>query len=120
MAREIAPSDLLRMGMRVEALRQKVIANNIANLNTPGYERKAVRFEELLARALDTGDADSVADVRPEVIAPKAQAPLQGINNVNLEQEIGDLVKNSSKYKLYAALVKKVGSHKRMAIDDTF
>jgi len=46
MAREIDPSELLRMGMRVQALRQKVIANNISNLNTPGYERKAVRFED--------------------------------------------------------------------------
>lgn len=120
MAQEIDPSDLLRMGMRAEALRQKVIANNIANLNTPDYERKEVRFQELLARALKTGDHEAVANVQPEVITPKVSGPQQDINNVNLEQEIGDLLKNSSRYKVYAALAKKLGSHKRLAIDDKF
>jgi len=120
MAREIDPSDLLRMGMRAEALRQKVIANNIANLNTPGYERKEVRFQELLSRALESGDPKAVADVQAEVVMAKVSGFSQSLNNVNLEQEIGDLVDNSAKYKLYAALVKKIGSHKRMAIDDTF
>jgi flagellar basal-body rod protein FlgB len=120
MGQKIDPSDLLRMGMRVEALRQKVIANNIANLGTPGYERKEVRFQGLLARALETGDPEAVADIQPEVITPRASATVQEINNVNLEQEIGDLVKNSSNYKIYAALAKKLGSHKRLAIDDKF
>ena len=120
MTREIDPSDLLRMGMRAEALRQKAIASNIVNLNTLGYERKEVRFQGLLTRALESGDPEAVANVQPEVVTPKASGLVQGINNVNLEQEIGDLVDNSAKYKLYAALVKKIGSHKRMAIDETF
>jgi len=120
MTQNIDPSDLLRMGMRVEALRQRVIANNIANLGTPGYQRKEVRFQELLARALETGDNEAVVNVQPEVITPKVSGSRQGVNNVNLEQEVGDLLKNSSRYKIYAALSKKLGSHKRLAIDDKF
>lgn len=36
--------------------RNTVIANNIANVDTPGYKRKDVHFEEYLASALAGGD----------------------------------------------------------------
>jgi flagellar basal-body rod protein FlgB len=42
----------LEAGIRAENLRQKAIANNVANLHTPGYRRIAVKFEELLAKGL--------------------------------------------------------------------
>jgi len=41
--------DFLEAGIRTESLRQKAIASNIANLETPGYRRLGVKFEELLA-----------------------------------------------------------------------
>ena len=46
--------DFLDAGIRAESLRQKAIAGNIANLETPGYRRIDVKFDELLARALDS------------------------------------------------------------------
>jgi flagellar basal-body rod protein FlgB len=46
--------DLINAGIKAETLRQKAIANNIANLETPGYRRIDVRFEELLARCLSS------------------------------------------------------------------
>jgi flagellar basal-body rod protein FlgB len=51
--------DLLAAALTVEVLRQKAIANNIANLETPGYWRGDVKFEELLAKAMDSqGNVD--------------------------------------------------------------
>ena len=41
----------LAKSLDVAALRQKVVAQNIANLNTPGYKRSYVVFSEELARA---------------------------------------------------------------------
>ena len=34
------------------ALRHQTISNNLANVNTPGYKRQEVRFEDQLAGAL--------------------------------------------------------------------
>ena len=45
--------ELINAGIRAENLRQKVIANNFANVETPGYRRVDVIFEELLAACSD-------------------------------------------------------------------
>lgn len=42
---------VLRNAMGAYALRLKVLANNIANVDTPGFERSSVKFEENLQRA---------------------------------------------------------------------
>lgn len=38
------------------SLRQQVTANNIANMNTPGFKATRVEFESNLSRALAVGD----------------------------------------------------------------
>lgn len=40
--------NLIKMGLDATELRSKAIGNNIANINTPGYKRKYVTFEETL------------------------------------------------------------------------
>jgi flagellar basal-body rod protein FlgC len=44
-------------GMRAQASRVRLTAENIANADTPGYRRKTVSFEEAFQR---TGDARAV------------------------------------------------------------
>ena len=39
--------DVVEAGIKAESLRQKTIANNVANLQTPGYRRVDVKFKEL-------------------------------------------------------------------------
>jgi len=46
--------DLMRRGMDVAVLRRSVIANNIANAETPNFKRTEVNFESELKRALDS------------------------------------------------------------------
>ena len=41
----------LSRALSASSLRQKVIAHNLANLNTPGYKRYCVDFEKQLSRA---------------------------------------------------------------------
>ena len=38
------------------SMRQKVIANNIANINTPNYHAEKVQFEDALAKSIVDGD----------------------------------------------------------------
>jgi flagellar basal-body rod protein FlgB len=64
------------------ALRQRTIASNIANVNTPGYHAKRVLFEDALAASVKRGDgtveATTVTSLEPTL--------LNG-SNVNLDTE---------------------------------
>jgi flagellar basal-body rod protein FlgB len=64
------------------ALRQRTIANNIANVNTPNYHAKRVSFEEALAQSVAAGDGRTAA------ITASSLDPTQlNGNNVNLDTE---------------------------------
>ncbi len=100
-------ADLLAAAMNAEALRQKAIANNIANLHTPGYRRVDVKFEELLAKAMDSQGNVDVSKVEPVVHQPRNTPVKANGNDVNLEIEVGEMVKNSLRHKTLARLLHK-------------
>ena len=62
--------------------RQSAIAENVANINTPGYTAKRVQFEEALADAVASGNGRVAATVG-ESLEPTR---LDG-SNVNLDTE---------------------------------
>ncbi|MGH3704251.1 MAG: flagellar basal body rod protein FlgB [Agromyces sp.] len=64
------------------AERQRAIANNIANVNTPGYRAQRVSFEAALAASVESGDGRVSARVADSLEPTK----LNG-NNVNLDTE---------------------------------
>lgn len=70
---------LMKMGLDATELRSKVIANNIANINTVGYKRKYVNFEDTLT--------DKLEDAKIEVKAEKNTSMREDGNNVDLENE---------------------------------
>ncbi|MBN2312757.1 MAG: flagellar basal body rod protein FlgB [Sedimentisphaerales bacterium] len=99
--------DLLAAAMQAEALRQKAIANNIANLETPGYRRVDVKFEELLVKAMDSEGRVDVSNVKPVLYQPKNTLVKANGNDVNYETEVGHMVKNSLRYETLARLLAK-------------
>lgn len=64
------------------AARQRAVANNIANVNTPGYRAQRVSFEDALAASVGRGDGV----VRPETKQSLEPTRLDG-SNVNLDTE---------------------------------
>ena len=88
--------------------RQKVIANNIANVNTPGYHRREVKFEEQLSEALDNSRLQGartnnghmalgrpkISDVHFEVWQPVDHTMPSGVNNVDIDFEMAMLAEN--------------------------
>jgi flagellar basal-body rod protein FlgB len=59
---------LLSNAMDAYSLRQKMTAANIANIDTPGYERRTVSFEKALQQAEKMPLADhSTAGVEPRI-----------------------------------------------------
>ena len=68
----------LRRAMQTYNWRMQAHASNIANLDTPGYQRMTVSFEEQLQNALDNvpGVKDP-AEVKPRVITEDRPALLE-------------------------------------------
>ncbi len=99
--------DLLEAGIGAESLRQKAIAGNIANLETPGYRRIDVRFAELLEKALDSGGKIDLSEIEPQLHQPKQTPVKSNGNDVNLETEVGEMVKNTLRHKAYIRVLNK-------------
>lgn len=86
-------------------LRAKVTANNIANVNTPGFTRVDVKFEEELRKALDRTRLQgkrtdgghmnigrlNLADVGPTAYRPYDPTQPSGVNNVDIDTEMAKL-----------------------------
>lgn len=107
MSRTNSIADLLDAGIKAENLRQKAIANNIANLETPEYRRIDVKFEELLAKSLDSSGSVDLGELEPVFYFPK-QTPIKSNgNDVNLESEVGQMVKNTLRHTAYIRLLNK-------------
>jgi flagellar basal-body rod protein FlgB len=79
---ESVTSAALASAMDGLALRQRTIANNIANVNTPNYHAKRVSFEAALAASVKSGDGHTEATTS----ASLEPTGLNG-NNVNLDTE---------------------------------
>jgi flagellar basal-body rod protein FlgB len=82
--------------LRGLSARQTAIADNIANVETPGYTAKTVDFETSLREALTSGSAP---DVTPSVSLTDDQALPNG-NNVQIGQEMVNLQSANLSYEL--------------------
>jgi len=99
--------ELLEAGIRAETLRQQAIANNVANLQTPGYRRLDVRFEQLLAKAMESDGDFDLEEIGAELYQPKNTAVNPNGNDVNLDAEVGELIKNSLRQRALVRLLSK-------------
>jgi len=108
---------IIDAGIKAESLRQKAIANNVANAETPGYRRIDVKFEELLAKHLDKDGEVELADIQPEIYQPMETAVKSNGNDVNWQSEVGNMVKNSLRHKAYVRLLEKKYRQIELAID---
>src|SRR4029077_3213402 len=96
------------------ARRHEAISANIANIDTPGYQRKAVDFEQSLATAIGRDDEHlvSLARTDPRHLAPGAAsggAPSGGMsrdavserndaNTVSIDEEMTSLAETQIRY----------------------
>jgi flagellar basal-body rod protein FlgB len=111
-------SDVLARLMDVASLRHKVIANNVANVNTPGYRERDVTFEDALRRQLDRGVPAAVATERvlPKIAEGAGGAERTDGNNVDIDQEMSALTKNTLLYRVFAQVLTAQIGQMRSAI----
>lgn len=112
--------------------RNKVISNNIANVDTPGFKAQKVEFEDFLAQAIDNRaikgtitnekhipiGAGSLHNVQMKISQDSTTSMRLDGNNVDIESEMAQLAKNNIQYN---ALVEKLSgefSRLRTAINE--
>jgi len=117
---------LLEKGMDVEVTRRKVIADNIANADTPHFKRSEVTFEAGLRRALDSERSTQeesvpakVTDsrhipffkaldykqVQPAVRMDYLTTMRNDGNNIDIEAETQAMLKNQLRYQSMAQMI---------------
>ncbi len=110
--RDDTMSKLLK-GLDAASLRQRVTANNLANMNTPGFQRSDVSFESQLLMARSdmlvplTRTHDRHIPHAPEPdIAPQVKTDTTTIrridgSNVDIERDMLNMVSNQLRYNSY-------------------
>ena len=112
----ISTTDLLQKAMSIREERHRVIAGNIANLNTPGYRPVDINFRKTLDRAIDGRAAfyGSVTHSRHIPIIQKRPAVMDSNlqlrsdhSAVDIDYEMGELTKNTGLYSMYGTLLRR-------------
>lgn len=106
---------LLNKSMDVATTRNTVIADNIANIDTPNFKRREVIFEERLQKSLlrdnqtinlkltnqnhiSTGSNNGLSQLEPEIIELNDLSFRNDGNNVDIDVESAKLAKNKLYY----------------------
>ena len=102
------------------AFRHRVIADNIANVETPGFKRSNVVFEEKLKNALSSDTLQMIESridgVEPEVEQDITSPSRPDGNNVSIDKEMADMTKNTMQYEAVVQLMNIRGAMIRTAI----
>ncbi|MBU5314775.1 flagellar basal body rod protein FlgB [Clostridium bornimense] len=99
--------NLLKDDLNVSALRNRVIANNISNINTAGYKRKYVSFEDTLQNTIKSVSLKTSSEKHissssesgdERIITDKSTSTRSDGNNVDIDTEMVNLTANNMMY----------------------
>lgn len=95
----------IERGLDAAWLRNDVISQNIANVDTPGYKRKVVRFEEFLDNEMKTGRISQgktrLSSNGMQITEDPANSSYRSDgNNVDIEHEMALMAANSIRYNM--------------------
>jgi flagellar basal-body rod protein FlgB len=124
---------LLQRSLDASNLRQKVIANNIANVDTPFFKRSDVVFEQLLEQQMSASmpglegkrtdprhfriGGGQPAGIDPQVKVDDSTAINNNMNNVDIDYEMTLLAKNQLRFNTLVGQINHEFRSMRTAID---
>lgn len=91
----------LQAAMRGSMLRQSLLTNNLANVDTPGYQREDVNFQGTLQSAIQAGANPASVNFTP--VTEDGTVSADG-NGVDGEQDSADLAENGLLYQNLTAV----------------
>ena len=96
--------------MTLLTARQKLVASNIANADTPGYQTQDIDFKSEFDSAME-GQS-------PSIVEPKGLTVKPDGNNVNLDREAQLLAENALRYSIASNFARSELSSIRTAIQE--
>jgi flagellar basal-body rod protein FlgB len=105
-------------GLDAYALRHRSIADNVANAETVGYQRRIVDFEDRLREAISAGglrrtnaehlgsggiDMDSLD---PQLKIDDKISDINDLNNVDIDREMAEMAENHLQFSFASKLAK--------------
>lgn len=116
-------SQLVKLALDISVLRQKVIANNIANVNTKNYKPQSISFEEQLMTLEESRSTSKdyllsrdIERIRQTLNTDQVIVS-NGKNKVELDVETTKLAENVIRYKALLEGLSKRSSLIGMAIN---
>lgn len=95
---------ILQKSLDAVWLRQRVISNNIANIDTPGYKSGSVRFEDILNKRIN-GNYKNIQSLKkaldktkPRVVVNEDTFVREDGNNVVIDKEQIELARAQLQY----------------------
>ena len=115
----VTPSqfDLLSKLVDVTALRHKVLAQNVANVNTPGYRKLSVSFDETLAAQFDQHGDKRIRGMQPEIFEDDSSPDRLDGNNVDIDREMMRLNKNTLLNNTFLQIISSKAAMMRRAVN---
>jgi flagellar basal-body rod protein FlgB len=103
--------DAIHVALDATTMRQRAIANNLANVNTPGFKRSDVTgFEDQLKEAVQAsraGDANAIKNLVPKMEMDETSTMRSDGNNVDVDKEMANLSENNVRYNALVQLAGK-------------
>lgn len=101
----ILPSqfDLMKSSLNLASLTQKVVSQNMANVNTPGY--RAVEAQIDGSAASITEVAGKSSEEQFEIVETDDPTIRNDNNNVDMDREVGKLNKAALLFRTYSQLL---------------
>jgi len=107
---------LLQAGMKTAAMNHRLIANNVANVDTPNYNPTRLDFQATLRAVLEGSDRFTLRRTQDRHFeAARQLAKFESLanfskndyNKVDLDEELATLSRNTGKYTVYGSLLAK-------------
>lgn len=109
--------------LNLSSLNQKLIASNLANIDTPGYRTKKLSFENVLRQSLEDHVLHMVRTNSRDLTPDDPQQALKNTEvveggPVDLDTEMVNLTKNSLEYQYMISMLNKKFTMLKTAITD--
>lgn len=118
MSADFSSLDRLSGYLSFHLQRQKIIAGNLANLDTPGYRAQELDFKETVRTQWKNGEKTNTWSMETSHRIQDDEVPDQDGNSVSLEAQLAKSQGNTLRYKAMSELVRrKIGLLKYAATD---
>jgi flagellar basal-body rod protein FlgB len=107
---------VMEAALELRSARGELLAQNVANADTPGYVARDLRFDQALDSLLENGQQD-VQQVAHDEIVPQ-NVRFDG-NDVDLNQQLANVSENALKYAATLSLYSDASSRLKAAASST-